>query len=53
MRLTTIYAAHDHMEDALRAFEQKDFTRARRSVWKAHDIIERITIAEQVKQGKV
>ena len=53
MKLQTIYAVHDHMEDALRAFSAKDYRKAERAMWKAHDIVERITIAEQAKQGKV
>ena len=48
MKLSTIYAIHDHMEDALRAFEKGDVKKAKASVWQAHDLIERVT-----KQGKI
>lgn len=53
MNLQTIYAVHDHMEDALRAFAAGKVKQAERAMWKAHDIVERITINEQAKQGKV
>ena len=53
MTLNTIYAIHDHMEDALRAFEKGDHKRAERSLWKAHDLVERVTIKEQARVGKV
>ena len=53
MRLQTIYAVHDHMEDALRAFAAGDHKAAHKSIWKAHDLVERLTIKEQARQGKV
>lgn len=53
MTLNTIYAIHDHMEDALRAFAKGDHAKAEKSMWKAHDLVERVTIAEQARRGKV
>ena len=53
MTLNTIYAIHDHMEDALRAFEKGDMKAAKKATWKAHDLVERVTIKEQTRRGKV
>ena len=53
MTLEQIYAIHDWMEDALRQFEKKDYTKAKKAVWKAHDLVERLTIREQARRGKV
>ena len=52
MTLHTIYAIHDYMEDALRAFEKGDVKAAKKATWKAHDLVERVTIKEQARRGK-
>lgn len=51
--LKRLYALHDHFEDALRAHEAGNLRRVKSSIWKAHDILDRIVIAEQAKRGQV
>ena len=51
--LTQLYAVHDHFEAALRAYEKTEHDKARKSLWKAHDILERIVISAQAEIGHV
>ena len=52
-KLDQLYDIHDNMEAALRAYEKGEMPKMKRLLWKAHDVLERVVIAEQARQGKV